>query len=113
ERLILNDRATDTGPELIHVKGRNRGTVKRRTRIENIVSQILEGRAVELIRARSRHNVDLTACRRTALGCIHCSTHAELRDGLQGNLQSGLGLLRLLLDAARVNAVECEIIVVT
>ncbi len=64
------------------------------------------------VSAGLRHHVDLRAARGPALGGIDSGAHAKLGDGVQRNVQARVGLLRLFLHTAGVDAVERKIAVV-
>ncbi len=106
KRLVLLDGAAQAGAELVQRKRRNRCAVERGAGIESVVAERVERAAVILVRASLRDHVDLGAARRAALGGIDRRTDAKLGDGVECDVQPGLGLLGLLLNAVVVDAVE-------
>ena len=69
-------------------------------------------RCRETIRSAPGNNVHLPAPGRPALRGVDGGVHAKFRNGFQWYLQPSFGLLRLLLNAAGVDAVECEVVIV-
>src|SRR6267142_1306945 len=67
---------------------------------------------VKLIHSAPGNNVHLPAAGRPALRGVDGGVHTKFRNGFQWYLQPRFGLLRLLLDAAGVDAVECEVVIV-
>src|SRR5262249_17492459 len=79
---------------------------------ERVVGDGVKRSAVILVRACLRHDVDLSAAGRAALGCVDAGADAELRDGVESDVEPGVGFLSLLLYAAGVDAVKSEIAIV-
>src|SRR5205807_10222158 len=52
------------------------------------------------------------APRRTAFGCIDCGIDAKLGDRFEGDVETGIGLLSLLLYAGGVNPIERVVVVI-
>jgi len=67
---------------------------------------------MKLVGTCFRDQVDLRATRRAAFGCVRGGTYAEFGDRLQRDVQVRIGFLRLLLDAAGVNAIEGIVFVI-
>ena len=67
---------------------------------------------MELVGSGLRDDIDLRAAGGAALGGVDARGDAEFGDRIERDVQAGLGLLRLFLDAAGVDAVEREVAVV-
>ena len=78
--------------------------VERRPCVERIVAQSVKRAAVVLVGAGLGDDVDLRAAGGAALSGINACANPKLRDCIESDIEPGIGLLRLLLDAACVYA---------
>jgi len=112
ERAIPRNRSAEVRTELVHAERRDLRGVEWRARIQRVVAKELEGCTVKNVRAGLRDGVHLRAAGRAAFGRVHGRLHSKLRDRFERNVQARIGLLTLLLDAGRIDAVEGEVVVV-
>ena len=112
EELIPDDRSAKLRAKLIQAERRDVRVVKGRARVEDLISQVLEGLAVEGVRPGLGNDVDLHAGGPAALGGVDRGADTELLDRIQRDGEPRLSLLRLLLDTGGVDAVKREIVVV-
>jgi hypothetical protein len=70
EELILDNRSAKLRAELIQAERRDVLVVKGRARVEDLISQVLEGFAVEGVRPALGNDVDLDAGGRAALSAV-------------------------------------------
>src|SRR5215813_2593562 len=114
ERLFFLDGAAEAAAKLMQRERRKSGCriVERRARVERVVTNGVKRTAVILVRAGLRHDVDLSAAGRAALGCVDAGANAKLRDGVESDVEPGVGFLSLLLYPAGVDAVKSEIAIV-
>src|SRR5262249_51784473 len=113
EYAIFRDGPAKATAVLIHMEGRYRGSIERRPRIECAVPQILEYAAMKLIAAGLGDDIDLSASSGTAFRSVDGGVYTELGDRFQRDLQSRFRFLWLFLDAAGINAIEREVVVVS
>ena len=81
--------------------------------IEGGISQIAESGAVPVIGSGLCDHIDLAARLGSILGVIQGAADAIFFDRVLGDLQPGLRFLGLLLNAASIDAINLEVIVVT
>ncbi len=118
ESLVLDDRTAESHSVLSHAEWRN-GRVSIQvevievTRIEDGIPDIAEGRAVPVIRARLGFYVDLAARLCAVFRVVQSAVDAIFLDCVLGNLQTRLRLLGLLLNAASIDTVNLEVVVVS
>src|SRR5437762_263726 len=105
EQTIFPDGTTQAGAELVQSKRRDLRAVERRARIECVVAHGVKRASVIAIGSGLRHDDNLRATGGAAFGGIDSGAHAKLGDGVQRNVQARVGLLRLFLHTARVDAV--------
>src|SRR5262249_57143938 len=67
---------------------------------------------VKVFGAAFRQDFYVGAPRRAALGGIDGGADTKLRDGVESDIEPGVGFLRLFLDAAGVDAVKSKVAVV-
>src|SRR5579863_492925 len=117
ERIVLDDWTTDSKTILSQTKGGDGRVpvyveIVEVARIEHGISEITKRRSVEVICPRLGDDIDLPTGLGAIFSVIECAIDAIFGDGILGDLQPNLRFLCLLLDAASVNAIEIEIIVV-
>src|SRR6202041_3745074 len=86
--------------------------VERATRIQRVIADGIEDAAMISVRAGLRDYVDLRAARGAALRSVIGRADPKFGDGVERDVQPGIGLLRLLLDAAGIDAVESKVAVI-
>jgi hypothetical protein len=84
----------------------NGRAVKWRPGVQRIVAQRIERAAVKIVGAGLGDHLHLDASGRSALRRVDRGAHAELGDRIERDVEARLGLLRLLLHAVVVDAVE-------
>jgi hypothetical protein len=87
ERLILHNRATQTGAELVQRERRQRRTVERRPGIELIIAQRVEGSAMILVGARLGNDVDLRTASGSAVGRVVRRADTKLLDRIECDVE--------------------------
>ncbi len=112
ERAIPGNGPTEIDTELVHAKRRDLRGIEWGTRIQRVIVKELKGRAMKGVRPGLRHGVHLSAPRRAAFGGVDGGFHPKFRNRFQGNVQARIRLLTLLLNAGRIDSIECEVVVV-
>src|ERR1700733_6560315 len=106
--------ATDAATKLVQAKRRLAGAcgIKGTVSIEDVVAQVLEGLAMQVVRARARDDGDLSTGCAAVLGGEQHRVDAELFDRRRRNSEPHEGLLRLVHDIGRVDAIISEVVVI-
>ena len=112
--LVVLYGATDAATKLVQAKRRLARAcgIKRTVSIEDVVAQVLEDLAMEVVRARARDDGDLSSGRAAVLGGEQHRVDAELFDRCGRNSKPHEGLLCLVHDIGRVDAIISEVVVI-